>query len=105
MKTLDALEQEIFNLIVERCNIPDAPKTMAPEEPILGEQSTLGLDSLDAVEIVVAVEQRFNIRIGNTDSAQIVLSSLRKLAGFVREKQSEVVGCPGEIPPAALGGS
>jgi len=46
-----------------------------------------GLDSLDAVEIVVAVQKKYGVRIGGQDSSREVLRSLRVLADFIRRER------------------
>lgn len=84
---LSSLERELKDLIVEACNVPDAPEDFCSEAPLIGPDSPLGLDSLDAVEMVVAVQKRFDVRIGAKDTSREVLRSVRVLAEFIiREK-------------------
>ena len=78
-----ALEQELKSLIIEACNIPDAPEDFPSDAPLIGPESPLDLDSLDAVEVVVAVQKRFGVRIGGEDSSREVLESVRTLADYI----------------------
>jgi acyl carrier protein len=49
----DGLEKELIEMIIEVCNIIDpVPEELSPNDPLIGPESALGLDSLDAVEIV-----------------------------------------------------
>jgi acyl carrier protein len=77
------LEQQLKKLIIESCSIPDAPEDFPSDAPLIGPDSPLDLDSLDAVEIVVAVQKTFDVRIGGEDSSREVLQSIRTLAEFV----------------------
>lgn len=83
-ETIDvALEQELKSLIIEACNIPDAPEDFPSEAPLIGPESPLGLDSLDAVEVVVAVQRAYGVRIGGEDTSREILQSIRTLAEFI----------------------
>jgi acyl carrier protein len=85
---LDSLEQEISEMIVETCRVTGPlPQEMSPDTPLIGPDSPYGLDSLDAVEVVVAVQRKYNIRIDNQESSRQVLQSLRTLADFIRRQQ------------------
>ena len=48
-------EKELLEMIVDVCKISDPlPDDLSPDDPLIGPDSPLGLDSLDAVEIVVS---------------------------------------------------
>ncbi len=81
------LEKELKELIVDACNVPDPPENFPDRAPLIGPDSPLGLDSLDAVELVVAVQKRFGVRIGGEDSSREVLESIETLADFIRREQ------------------
>ncbi|TRO81835.1 phosphopantetheine-binding protein [Desulfuromonas acetexigens] len=83
----DNLEQALRDLIVDSCNIPDASEEVFPDAPLIGPDSPWGLDSLDAVEIVVAVQKAYEVRIGGQDTSREVLASLRTLAEFIRKER------------------
>jgi acyl carrier protein len=77
------LEQELKRIIIEACNIPDAPEDFPSESPLIGPESPLDLDSLDAVEVVVVVQKHFGVRIGGEDSSREVLASVNTLADYI----------------------
>lgn len=83
------LEKQLLQLIIETCNVPDAPEDVPADAPLIGPESVLGLDSLDAVEVVVAVQKAFGVRIGGEDSAREVLQSIRSLASFILREGSK----------------
>jgi acyl carrier protein len=83
----DGLEQELHDLIVKICNV-SVPITNAPipNAPLIGPDSPLGLDSLDAVEIVVEVQKKYGVHIDAQETGRRVLDSLRTLADFIRKQ-------------------
>ncbi|MDY0212597.1 MAG: phosphopantetheine-binding protein [Desulfuromonadaceae bacterium] len=82
MDTQD-LEQQLKKLIIDTCNIPDAPEDFSSNAPLIGPESPLELDSLDAVEVVVAVQKAYGVRIGGEDSSREVLQSVKTLAEYI----------------------
>jgi len=83
----DGLEKELLDLIVEVCNITDpVPDDLSADDPLIGPESPLGLDSLDAVEIVVAVEKKYGIRIGSQETTRQVFRSLKTLADHIKSR-------------------
>ncbi len=80
---MESLHKELIDLIVEVCEITEfTPEKLSPDDPLVGPDSPLGLDSLDAVEVAVAVQTRYNIRITDRQA----FASLRLLADFIGNK-------------------
>ena len=81
------LEKELLEMIIEVCNITDpVPEDLSPNDPLIGPDSALGLDSLDAVEIVVAVEKKYKIHIGSQETTRKIFRSLKTLANYVKKQ-------------------
>jgi acyl carrier protein len=81
------LEKELLEMIVDVCKIPDpVPDDFSPDDPLIGPDSVLGLDSLDAVEIVVVVEKRYHVRISVDETSRVVFRSTRMLAEYIRRQ-------------------
>jgi len=86
----DGLERELAELIIEFCNIEDVAAEDVPlDVPLIGPDSPFCLDSLDAVEIVVAIQKRYGARIEAQESSRQVLGSLTALAEFVRRERTD----------------
>ncbi|MEN8134605.1 MAG: phosphopantetheine-binding protein [Thermodesulfobacteriota bacterium] len=82
---MDALEKELVEMICEVCKIKTpVPDEISPEAPLIGPESPLDIDSLDAVEIVFTVQNRYKVRIESEDTSRKVLATLGSLADFVR---------------------
>ena len=74
-------------MIVRVCNLTDpVPDDLKFTDPLIGPDSVLGLDSLDAVEIVVAVEKNYQVRIEVQETSRRVFKSLRTLADYIRKQ-------------------
>jgi len=85
---LEALEQELLDMIVKICDIPGPPLAdFSPAAPLIGPESPLGLDSLDAVEIIVTVQMNYGLRIDAENVGRTILQSLQSLADFVRQQR------------------
>jgi acyl carrier protein len=84
------LQENLKRLLVEELNLEDIePSDIKDDEPLFGEG--LGLDSLDAVELVVLVERHFGVMIKNMDEGRIAFQSIDSLAAFIEERRAQ---CP-----------
>lgn len=85
----DGLERELVDMILELCNVDDIePEDVDLDAPLIGPESPLELDSLDAVEVVVSVQKTYNVRIGGEGPSREALRSVRSLADFIRQHRS-----------------
>ncbi|MCZ6602156.1 MAG: phosphopantetheine-binding protein [Planctomycetota bacterium] len=83
----DELEIRVRDLIVRRLKLEIPPDEIQIEAPLFGEG--LGLDSIDALELVVGLEQEFSIEIPDADVGKKVFASVRSIAEYVRQSQVE----------------
>jgi len=82
---ISALERELLEMITETCRCAESPPAdPSPDTPLIGPESPFGFDSLDAVEIVVAVQRKYQLRIDSQETSRKVLRSLRTLAEFIQ---------------------
>lgn len=83
-----ALLSEIKGLLVSELNLVGKdPATIADDGPLFGEGG-LGLDSLDALQIAMMIEEHFGVRVPEGDEARPLFRSVFSLAEFV-EKAKE----------------
>lgn len=84
---MDQLERELVEMITEACDIPGPlPADFGPESLLIGPDSPLGLDSLDAVEIIVTVQMKYGIRIDAEKIGRTILQTLGTLTDFIRKE-------------------
>lgn len=79
-----ALEDDLKKLIIEELKIDDIkPEEIDSRAPLFGEG--LGLDSLDAVELVVILKKKYKIDLEDIEKARKAFASVETLAEFIRE--------------------
>lgn len=85
---MDELQQEIRTLIVSSLNLEDiSPDDIGLDEPLFGDAG-LGLDSIDALELGVAIRKQYGIKIDTvTDSVKMHFANVRSLAAFISEQK------------------
>ncbi|MDR3073549.1 MAG: phosphopantetheine-binding protein [Deltaproteobacteria bacterium] len=70
--------------MVEDLHLEDiAPEDIDDDAPLFGEGPGLGLDSLDAIEIVVLVQRRFGLDMQDAEAARDAFSSITALAAYI----------------------
>ncbi|MBU0483437.1 MAG: acyl carrier protein [Proteobacteria bacterium] len=86
---MDELEKELVEMICEVCKIKNPVfADISPTASLIGPESPLDIDSLDAVEIVFTVQNRYKVRIDSEETSREVLATLKSLADFVRTNRS-----------------
>ena len=80
---------EIKQMIIDAVDIPDVePGQIEDGSPLFG-TGNLGLDSIDALEITVALQSKFGVRIDNQNLAVEILQSVDTIANFVEAQREE----------------
>jgi acyl carrier protein len=80
----EKLKMELKRLIVEECDITTDPGEIADEEPLFGGDSKLGLDSIDALQISIAIQNKYNIIITDSKETRRVMRSINTFADFIQ---------------------
>jgi len=73
------LRQKIKEVMVEELMLDQEAASIGDETPIFG-AGGLGLDSVDALQLVVALDKHFGLKIGNSDAAKGILESVDTIA-------------------------
>ena len=75
----EELRQKIKEVMVEELMLEQGPSEITDTIAIFG-GGGLGLDSVDALQLVVALEKHFGLKIGNSDTAKGILESVESIA-------------------------
>jgi acyl carrier protein len=87
MNTID-LEQEVAKLIVQTLKLKVDPSAIQPEAALFGEG--LGLDSIDALELSLAISQTFGYQLKSSDpEIKAIFSSLRALTRAIEKNRTK----------------
>ena len=83
MADLEALKKDIKSLIVECLRLEDVTPEQIGDQQLLFAKEGLGLDSLNALEILTNIEFKFGVRFGNDDNIKQHFKSVETLAQYV----------------------
>jgi acyl carrier protein len=80
---MDALIDQLKVEIIEQLNLEDLKKEdIDSDAPLFGEG--LGLDSIDALELIVLLEKNHGIKIANPADGKKIFQSIRTMAEFIQ---------------------
>lgn len=80
----DPLTLRLKTLIIATLKLDDVnPGDIPDDEPLIG-SPRFGLDSLDALELVLAIEKEYGVKIGNSEESRQALGSVNTLTAYLR---------------------
>jgi acyl carrier protein len=84
---MDKLMADLKVQIIEQLNLQDTkPEDIGDDQPLFVEG--LGLDSIDALELIVLLQQNYKIRISNAEEGPKVFRSIRTMAEYIKAHQA-----------------
>ena len=85
----DPLVSQLKNLIVTTLKLDGVRPDDIPDDEILIGSPRFGLDSVDALELVLALEKEFGVKIGSSEESRQALATVNSLAEFIRAHQAK----------------
>ena len=85
MEDAASLKERIKNLMVENLMLQITAAEIADDLPLFGPGS-LGLDSVDALQLVVALDKNFGLKIRDPEAAREILQNVKTMAEAVQQK-------------------
>ncbi len=80
---MDALIEKLKGQIIEQLNLVELkPEEINPDSPLFGEG--LGLDSIDALELIVLLEKHYGIKIEDPKDGKTIFQSIRTMAEYIK---------------------
>ena len=90
---MDNLKQTLKEQIIERLNLKDLkPEDIGDDQPLFVEG--IGLDSIDALELIVLMQQEYNIKLSNAEDGPRVFHSIRSMAEYITANSGAVKVAP-----------
>jgi acyl carrier protein len=81
---MDELISKLKKEVIEQLNLEDiTPEDINPDSPLFGEG--LGLDSIDAMELIVLLEKNYGIKIEDPKDGKKIFYSIRSMAEYIME--------------------
>jgi acyl carrier protein len=87
MENIAAIKQDIRKLMVENLMLQISPEEIGDEQPLFGPGS-VGLDSVDALQLVVALDKNYGLKIADPEAAKQILKSVNSIAEAVARHQA-----------------
>jgi len=84
MNNTATLKQDIKQMMVENLMLRVTAEQIGDEQTLFGPES-LGLDSVDALQLVVALDKKYGLKIPDPDTARQVLKSVKTMTDSVTE--------------------
>lgn len=84
----EAITREFVSLLIERLNLELEPDDVADDTPLFG--AGLGLDSVDALEIALAIETEFKCEV--SDDQMHILRSINTVIDFIQQSRANASG-------------
>lgn len=88
MEDTDSLKTRIKNLLVENLMLQVAAADIADDQALFGPGS-LGLDSVDALQLVVALDKHFGLKIPDPAAAKEILQNVSTITAAVEKRLAE----------------
>ena len=82
MASSSDLHEKIKDVLVDELMLDETADEIADDMPLMGEDS-LGLDSVDALQLVVAIEKHFGLKLSDAEAAKGVLQSVNTIAAAI----------------------
>jgi acyl carrier protein len=85
---MDKLISDLKVQIIAQLNLQDTkPEDIGDDQPLFIEG--LGLDSIDALELIVLLQQHYNIKLSNADDGPKVFKTVRTMAEYITAHQPQ----------------
>jgi acyl carrier protein len=85
---MDKLISDLKTQIIAQLNLQDVkPEDIADDQPLFKEG--LGLDSIDALELIVLLQQHYKIKLSNAEEGPKVFQSVKTMAEYITAHQSK----------------
>jgi acyl carrier protein len=85
---MEQLIEELKKEIIEVLNLEDMkPEDIDENAPLFGEG--LGLDSIDALELIVLMEKNYGIKLQSADQGKEIFKSVRVMAEYIKEHRTK----------------
>ena len=88
MEVENTLKDQIKAMMVENLMLQMAAGEIADDQPLFGPES-LGLDSVDALQLVVALDKNYGLKIADPAAAKEILKSVDSICAAIRQHQAK----------------
>ena len=83
------LKEELKNKVIEALNLDDLTAADIEDNAPLFGNDGLGLDSIDALELIVMLEKRYGIKIKDPKAGKDIFKSISTIADYITENRAK----------------
>ena len=85
---MENLISELTQRIIESLNLEEVnPADISADDPLFGEG--LGLDSIDALELIVMMEKYYGIKLQDASESKAIFKSIRTMAEYIANHRTK----------------
>ncbi|MDX2432390.1 MAG: hypothetical protein QNK35_15740 [Bacteroides sp.] len=87
---LNEIKLEVRKLILETLNIDDLqPEDVSTDISLLSGENTITIDSIDVLEVVVAIQKKFDVNIRDQNHARLIVNTVDTITEFIQSQYQE----------------
>jgi acyl carrier protein len=84
MEVTDDLKLKIKQMVVETLNLKDVnPPDILNDQPLFSGENIITLDSIDGIELIMAIQRQFGVRLDDQNLARNILNTVDSMAEFI----------------------
>jgi acyl carrier protein len=87
---MDTLKEDLKKQIIEQLNLEDITPSDIQDDSVLFDDAGLGLDSIDALELIVLLEKYHGIQVTNPDEGKEAFKSVQTMADYIRKRKGNL---------------
>ena len=84
---MDNLKEELKQQIIEQLNLEDIQVSDIADDALLFNDQGLGLDSIDALEMIVLLEKYYGIQVTNPEEGKEAFLSINSMADYIIKRK------------------
>lgn len=85
---MDVLKEDLKKQIIEQLNLEDIQVADIADDALLFNDKGLGLDSIDALELIVLLEKYYGIQVINPEEGKEAFMSINTMAAYIHKRKS-----------------
>ncbi|WP_159471677.1 phosphopantetheine-binding protein [Dyadobacter sp. 3J3] len=85
---MDTLKEDLKKHIIEELNLEDLQVSDIDDDALLFSTEGIGLDSIDALELIVLMEKYYGIQVTNPDEGKVAFLSINTMADYIEKRKA-----------------
>ncbi|MBE9464077.1 phosphopantetheine-binding protein [Dyadobacter subterraneus] len=85
---METLKEDLKKQIIEQLNLEDLQVSDIDDDALLFSSEGIGLDSIDALELIVLMEKYYGIQVTNPDEGKVAFLSINTMADYIEKRRA-----------------